>query len=57
MGLFNVLKSISNAANQSKTQGAIDYGRNKNSGGHDHRTNVGSDRTPAQKEADRRKRK
>ena len=57
MGLFNVLKSISNATNQSKIKGAIDFGRNKNSGGHDHRTNVGSDRTPAQKEADRKRRK
>lgn len=55
MGLFNVLKSIANSSKQAS--GAIGYGRNKTSGGHDHRTNTGSDRTPAQKEGDKRRRK
>jgi len=37
--------------------GAIDYGRQKNDGSHDHRFNTGSDRTPNQKESDRKRRK
>jgi hypothetical protein len=35
----------------------IDYGHQKNDGSHDHRTNRGNDRTPAQKDADERRRK
>ena len=34
-------------------RGFVDYGRNKPDGGHDHRTNKGKDRTPAQKKGDR----
>ena len=37
--------------------GIIDSGRNKNTGGHDHRTNKGDDRTPAQKDGDKSRRK
>ena len=37
--------------------GAIETGRNKNTGGHDHRTNKGDDRTPAQKQGDKSRRK
>lgn len=37
--------------------GVIETGRNKNTGGHDHRTNKGDDRTPAQKEGDSKRRK
>jgi hypothetical protein len=33
----------------------IESGRNKNTGGHDHRTNKGDDRTPAQKNGDKKK--
>lgn len=36
---------------------AIHGGRQKNTGGHDHRTNTGDDRTPAQKAGDRQRRK
>ena len=35
----------------------IKTGRNKNSGGHDHRTNKGSDRTPRQRDGDKTRRK
>lgn len=38
-------------------RGVIEQGRNKNDGGHDHRTNTGPDRTPAQKEGDKARRK
>lgn len=34
----------------------IDYGGTTASGGHDHRTNRGEDRTPAQKEGDEKRR-
>ncbi|OPD84957.1 hypothetical protein [Pseudomonas aeruginosa] len=36
---------------------AIDYGNARKDGGHDHRTNKGRDRTPAQRSADSSKRK
>ena len=35
-------------------QGVIDYGRIKKDGGHDHRFNIGDDRTPAQKAGDKK---
>lgn len=35
----------------------IDYGGSKKSGGHDHRTNKGSDRTPRQKSGDKNRRR
>jgi hypothetical protein len=38
------------------TNNLIDYGRDKSGGGHDHRTNKGEDRTPAQKEGDQKRR-
>lgn len=37
--------------------GVIESGRMKSTGGHDHRTNIGDDRTPKQKSADKAKRK
>lgn len=49
MGLFDKLIDLSS--------GVIAGGKNKKSGGHDHRTNAGDDRTPAQKEGDKKKRK
>lgn len=55
MGLFDKIKS-SVVDREAKT-GIIDYGSQKNTGGHDHRTNKGDDRTPAQKKADQSKRK
>jgi len=36
---------------------AIEGGKQKKTGGHDHRYNTGDDRTPAQKKADQEKRK
>lgn len=35
----------------------ISYGKNKKDGSHDHRTNCGNDRTPAQKAGDKARRK
>jgi hypothetical protein len=32
--------------------GVIDYGSSKKNGGHNHQTNKGADRTPAQKAGD-----
>lgn len=55
MGLFDKIKS-SVVDREAKT-GIIDYGSQKKSGSHDHRTNKGDDRTPAQKRADQTKRK
>lgn len=37
--------------------GAIEGGKQKKDGGHDHRTNSGKDRTPSQKEGDEKRRK
>jgi hypothetical protein len=36
---------------------AIPYGRERNTGGHDHRTNRGNDRTPAQRSGDESRRR
>jgi hypothetical protein len=55
MGFFD--KLIGGSKNSDGRQGVIDSGRNKNTGGHDHRTNKGDDRTPAQKEGDKSKQK
>lgn len=48
----NVFKTLSSSTNRGSVMGLIDSGRNKNTGGHDHRTNKGDDRTPAQKHGD-----
>lgn len=39
------------------SSGVIPYGKNKKDDSHDHRTNTGSDRTPSQKDGDKKKRK
>jgi len=57
MGLFDNLFSSSNNSSDRIQNNIIDSGRNKNTGGHDHRTNKGDDRTPSQKEGDKAKRK
>lgn len=36
------------------TKGVIDYGKQKKDGSHDHRFNIGEDRTPAQKAGDKK---
>lgn len=48
MGLFDFLNN-----SDSNRQGAISGGKQKKDGSHDHRTNTGNDRTPAQKEGDK----
>jgi hypothetical protein len=57
MGLFDNLFSSDKNSSDSLKSGIIESGRNKNEGGHDHRTNKGKDRTPSQKEGDKAKRK
>lgn len=57
MGLFDNLFSSNSSSSDSGKRDAIDYGREKNGGGHDHRTNKGKDRTPSQQEGDKAKRK
>jgi hypothetical protein len=37
--------------------GVVDYGNQKKDGSHDHRFNCGDDRTPAQKDGDKKKTK
>jgi len=50
MGLFD---SLFGNKDKGRDAGFIDYGKNKSDGSHDHRTNKGNDRTPAQKEGDK----
>ncbi|MBM1145112.1 hypothetical protein [Alloalcanivorax profundimaris] len=56
MGLFDKLIGGSKGDSENR-RGVIDSGRNKNTGGHDHRTNTGDDRTPSQKEGDKKRKK
>lgn len=51
MGLFDKLFSNNKTPGQA---GAIPGGKQKQDGSHDHRTNTGGDRTPAQKEGDKK---
>lgn len=53
MGFFDILKSTTSTP----APGAIANGGQKNTGGHNHQTNRGDDRTPAQKEGDKKRRK
>lgn len=60
MGFFDkISKGINSIRSEGSenTHGAIPYGENKQDGDHDHRRNRGGDRTPAQKKADRSKKK
>lgn len=66
MSLFNILSTVvdvvkksssSSGSSPSLTSKVIDYGGEKTGGGHDHRTNTGNDRTPAQKRGDKKRRK
>jgi hypothetical protein len=57
MGLFDNLFPSNNNSSDSTSKHVIDSGRNKNTGGHDHRTNKGDDRTPSQKEGDKNRKK
>lgn len=53
MGFFD---KISKAVT-SNSHGFIEGGKNKKGGGHDHTTNKGDDRTPAQKAGDAKRKK
>lgn len=57
MGLFDNLFSSNTKPVDPSRREAIDYGKNKNDGSHDHRTNKGNDRTPAQQKGDKAKTK
>ena len=54
--LSNILGGLSGGVQSDRlTSGAIDYGKQKKDGSHDHRYNKGKDRTQAQKEGDKKK--
>lgn len=55
MGILDTLLKGKSTSPSSPILGLIANGRNKNSGGHDHRTNSGRDRTPAQRAGDESK--
>ena len=61
--LLDALKSGSKSPSNSddrgfgEVRGVIDYGKNKSDGSHDHRTNKGGDRTPSQKDGDKKRSK
>jgi len=57
VGIFDIFFGGSDKKPFDGRQGLIETGRNKNSGGHDHRTNKGDDRTPAQKQGDKSRQK
>ncbi len=49
--------SIFGSNDDATRRGIISTGRQKETGGHDHRSNKGDDRTPAQKSGDKQRRK
>lgn len=51
------LKSYGERRDGDEIDRSILYGGQRKDGGHDHRTNRGDDRTPAQRDADKRRRK
>jgi hypothetical protein len=56
MGIFdNLFGGKSDKSDQSR--GLIGSGGQKKTGGHNHQTNKGDDRTPAQKEGDKKREK
>ncbi|MFG0787262.1 hypothetical protein [Delftia tsuruhatensis] len=56
MGIFDLIgDSSGDSSSDPLRSGAIDYGKQKKDGSHDHRYNTGDDRTPAQKQGDKRK--
>lgn len=57
MGIFDKFFGGSEKKPFDGLQELIETGRNKNTGGHDHRTNKGDDRTPAQKQGDKSRQK
>ena len=57
MGIFDGIFGSKPSNGGDQRRGVIDYGKQKSDGSHDHRTNSGKDRTPAQKEGDQKRRK
>ncbi len=53
MGIFDKPSKSNNPGQV----GAIPGGKQKQDGSHDHRTNTGNDRTPSQKEGDKKRQK
>lgn len=56
MGLFDALKDMVTSKEPNRLHGIISNGKQKADGGHDHRYNTGTDRTPAQREGDKKRR-
>lgn len=54
---MSFLKKLLGSATKRVVNGVISYGKNKADGSHDHRYNIGSDRTPAQQSGDKKRRK
>ncbi len=54
MGLFDSLFG-NNSSSRTGESSVVPYGGQKKDGSHDHRYNKGEDRTPAQKEGDKKK--
>lgn len=57
MGIFDRFTGGAKPIAEKQKQGAIDYGKQKKGGGHDHRYNTETDRTPAQRDGDSKRRK
>lgn len=55
MGFFDSLKDVFGSDDKDTSRGIISNGKQKKDGGHDHRYNTGNDRTPAQKEGDKKR--
>jgi hypothetical protein len=55
MGIFDDLFKSKPDPDLRQYSGAIPGGKQKQDGSHDHRTNTGGDRTPAQKEGDKKR--
>ena len=53
---MSLLDLLRHASARPSIKSAIPYGRQKRDGTHDHRTNRGQDRTPAQKHGDAKRR-
>ncbi|WP_162997840.1 hypothetical protein [Rahnella sp. Larv3_ips] len=56
MGLFDALIKIIDSNEPSNLKGIISTGKQRQDGGHDHRYNTGNDRTPAQRDGDKKRR-
>ncbi|MEN4779946.1 hypothetical protein ABEH00_20025 [Pantoea agglomerans] len=55
MGFFDSFKDVFGSDKEDNLRGIISNGPQKIDGGHDHRYNKGSDRTPSQKEGDKKR--